>query len=322
MKAPFRRLLFCSCICKNSSSGSSGSSSSSRQLFGHAAQAFCASWMLQLRQTTLLQQSRRASGPHSWYTVKHPLRVLLMREPDKRRTKTQIHRQTDRHTKEAKEYTKLGFALLCLIDCVFLFFFLFFFTIFCFCFCFSFVLFRWSFFFWIFFFFFLVAAWLRLPAANPNDHKNNNCNSASSISINALLICRMIIMMCSSSSSSRSWSSASDSTAKMHDDHHHLSFFFSFFLSSSWHQAKIAKFFLRELQSCSSFHFFHCKNSGKAQNAHIFLTVSSSSSSVWNSSLAMEIGWMNEWLDGWMQCWMDGWINEWMDEYMVGWMDE
>jgi hypothetical protein len=52
------------------------------------------------------------------------------------------------------------------------------------------------------------------------------------------------------------------------------------------------------------------------------LTVSSSSSSVWNSSLAMEIGWMNEWLDGWMQCWMDGWINEWMDEYMVGWMDE
>jgi hypothetical protein len=36
MKGPFRRLLFCSCICKNSSSGSS---SSSRQLFGHAAQA-------------------------------------------------------------------------------------------------------------------------------------------------------------------------------------------------------------------------------------------------------------------------------------------
>ncbi len=141
MKGPFRRLLFCSCscICKNSSSGSSCcccSSSSSRQLFGHAVQALrFMDAAITTNYVTALQTSERAGPIHD--PVKHPLRVLLMREPDKRRTQTQTHRQTHRHTKAARNIQ--SWALLCLIDCVFLFLFFFFFfflTIFCFCICF------------------------------------------------------------------------------------------------------------------------------------------------------------------------------------------
>jgi hypothetical protein len=62
--------------------------------------------------------------------------------------------------------------------------------------------------------------------------------------------------------------------------------FLSFFLLASSKDCKILP-----LPAAAPFHFLHCKNSGKPQNAQIFLTVSSSSSSsVWNSSLVMEIG--------------------------------
>lgn len=231
MKGPFRRLLFCSCICKNSSS------SSSRQLFGHATQSLTLHGCCNYDKLRYCRGDERA-GPIN-DPAKHPLRVLLMRESDKRRTQTQTHRQTDIQKKQRniQSWALLCFALLCLIDCVFLFFL--FLTIFCFCF----VLFWWSFFFF-FFFLVLVAAWFRLPAANPNP---------TAIKTTIATALHQFQLMRSSFVVWLSWcavaAAAADhdhqraiQRAPMHDDddhHHRLSFFLSFFLLASSKDCKI-----------------------------------------------------------------------------------
>ncbi len=219
-----------------------------------------------------------------------------MRESDKRRTQTQTHRQTYKRSKEHYK-VELCFALLCLIDCVFLFFL--FLTIFCSCF----VLFWWSFFFF-FFFLVLVAAWFRLPAANPNP---------TAIKTTIVTALHQFQLMRSSFVVWLSWCAVAAAAAADHDhqraiqrapmhddDHHHHRL--SFFLSSSWHQAKIAKFFLCQLQLLSFPPLQKLRKIPKRSNFfdRFFFFF------FFRLEFIISYGnWMNEWLDGWMAGWLD-----------------